>query len=85
MLPKSAMPRTSIITFEAAKLRTRKSRTSTTGCSWRHSQTTKATRATAETTAKRVMSESWNQSDSCPLSSTYSSAPSPTATRPNPT
>ena len=39
-MPKSAMPSISIITFDAAKLRLLNIRTSTTGFSWFHSQTT---------------------------------------------
>ena len=78
------MPRTSIITLLTAKFLSRNSFTSTTGCSCRHSQRTKAIRQAPAMTAKRTMVREWNQSSSCPLSRTYSSAPRPTAIRPSP-
>ena len=85
MEPYSAMPRTSIIRFETAKLRSRNIRTSTTGCSFFHSQMTKKINAAAATTAYSVMVREANQSFCWPVSSTTSRQPSPTAMSPRPT
>ena len=79
------MPSTSIMRFDTANVALLNRRTSTTGCSCRHSQSTNVTSATAATVAKITMVCELNQSSSCPLSSTYSSAPRPTAISPRPT
>ena len=55
------------------------------GCFWRSSQTTKETSATAAVTEKPVIIDDANQLSSWPLSSTTSSVPSPSASRPKPT
>ena len=71
-------------TVASMKLRSFKMRKSITGCFWRNSQNTTATRQTTVMMANATMKWEANQSSRWPSSSTTSSAPSPRASRPRP-
>ena len=77
VVPNSAMPSTIIIAFAIAKFAFLKRRRSTSGSFERSVHQTKDTTPTTPAIMKPTMNWEWNQSSSCPLSSTTSSEPRP--------